>query len=266
MNKSIKNLFVCLIIAFSFASCHKDEAVVSNVAAPTTQQLVYPNIKNGRLYFEDMDHFKSYMETIQKMRIEDVEAMNVEHGFKSHYASGKGAANSTSSLGTRSRTSEEFIADIYFAAVLNEDHQLLIDFLVGEANNNYSYMVPEGDEDKILDFETALAKGVVLSEDLPEYGKTYYNNLYVYPTNVRLDIAEYALDGKNDKSLETRGLGATRQIQWTYFNSQEDWRLHAEAWASNWLFYASVGIESKCNRSITFLVCGLIMSILTYKV
>lgn len=253
MNKNTKKLFTFLIIALSFASCKKEEAIVATTTETSaTQELVYPSIKNGRLYFPSSEAFKSYMEAIKKMSIEDVEKMNVEHGFKSHYASGKGAADVISSFGTNSYSNDSYIPDNYFGAVLNEEHQMQVDNFISEANNDYSYVVPEGGEDQIQSFEAALANGTVLPEDMPVSGQNYYNNLYVFPTNLTLEIGECLTDGKKDNKLQTRGLLSTRKIQWTYFNNTEDWRLHGEAWKGNWGLYASVGVESKCNRVANF--------------
>lgn len=254
MNKNSKKLFTFLIIALSFASCRKEEAIVATTTETSaTQELVYPSIKNGRLNFPTMDAFRNYMSAIQKLPIEEVEAMNVSHGFKSHYASGKGAADiSSRSLGTRNTVVDDYIPDSYFGAVLNEAHQVLVQDYTWEANNDYSYMVPEGAEDNILSFETALANGMVKPEDIPTDGQYYNSNLYVYPTNATLQISESLSDDKNGKPLNTRGLLSTRQIQWTYFNNTEDWRLHAEAWRASWLLYASIGVESKCNRVANF--------------
>jgi hypothetical protein len=251
MNKNTKRLFTLLIIALSFASCKKEEAIVATTTeTAATQELVYPSIKNGRLNFPTMDAFRNYMEAIKKIPIEEVEKMNIEHGFKSHYASGKGAANVIESVVTSSYSSDSYIADDYFGAVLNEEHQMQVDYIIAEANNTYSYMVPEGEEYKILAFETALANGTVLPEDIPTDGNFYNSSLYVYPTNANLQISECFLDGKNDNKLQTRGALTTRIIQWSTFDGR--WRLHAEAWRVNWGIYASVGIESKCNRVANF--------------
>lgn len=251
MNKNTKKLFTFLIIALSFASCKKEEAIVATTTETSaTQELVYPSIKNGRLYFPSSDAFKSYMAAIHKMSIEDVEKMNVEHGFKSHYASGKGAADQIASATTSSYSYDNYIADDYFGAVLNEAHQMQVSNIICEANNSYSYMVPEGGEDYIQTFETALANGTVNPADMPSNGQNYYGNLFVYPTNVTLQISECLKDGQKDNKLNTRAI-ISRQIQYTYFDSGR-WRLHAEAWKVNYGIYASIGIESKCNRVANF--------------
>jgi hypothetical protein len=251
MNKNTKKLFTFLIIALSFASCKKEEAIVANTTETlTTQALIYPSIKNGRLHFPSSDAFKSYMETIHKMPLEEVESLNVSHGFKSHYASGKGAADKIASLNEDSYSDDSYIPDHYFGAVLNEEHQIQVGNFICEANNDYSYMVPEGSEDHILDFETALAQGVVHPEDSQLNWQSYYGNLYVYPTNATLEISESLKDGQKDNKLNTRAI-VSRQIRYSYFDSGR-WRLHAESWKVNYGIYASIGIESKCNRVANF--------------
>ena len=246
MNHNFIKFSIFIIGLSLFSSCQK-ESVNTNL---TTQQLVYPKIKNGRLQFEDLEHFKNYMAAINEMPIEEVEDMNKNHGFKSLYASGKGAAEPILPLRTRGGfVADSYIPDDQFAAVLNESHQLQVSTSIYEANNSYSYMVLEGSEDNILDFETALSMGVVKPEDIPSDGQYYYENLYVYPTNLTLDIAEAQLVGNPD-GLATRGLTPERKIVYSYFDN--DWRLHAEAWKVNYLIYASIGVESKCNKVANF--------------
>ena len=195
MNHNFIKFSIFIIGLSLFSSCQK-ESVNTNL---TTQQLVYPKIKNGRLQFEDLEHFKNYMAAINEMPIEEVEDMNKNHGFKSLYASGKGAAEPILPLRTRGGfVADSYIPDDQFAAVLNESHQLQVSTSIYEANNSYSYMVLEGSEDNILDFETALSMGVVKPEDIPSDGQYYYENLYVYPTNLTLDIAEAQLVGNPD--------------------------------------------------------------------
>ncbi len=237
-----------------FTSCQKDQDVpvqVNTVQAEAPQEkssldalrAAYPTIEKGRLHFNSQADFKTYMGLIGQYDIADIEALNQEKGFRSHFAKTHQAedtntANAGGGGGDKEESAKWDIPDPYFAETLDENREISFgNGVVCRAGNDFSFIFPAGQQGLIDAFCQDYARGGVT---IPEDG-TYIGNLFVYPT---------AIEAPNVGGTKVRDIFKSRVRDNMPF-AGSDYRLYGEMWQGNWFVYASSGTKSECNKTRT---------------
>jgi hypothetical protein len=241
------------ITGILMTSCQKDQSLPVQVDTvkveepqekPTIDALraAYPTIKKGRLAFSSRADFKTYMGLVGKYSIADIEALNQEKGFKSHFAKTHKEEENTNSANLGGDDKEESakydIPDPYFAETLDENREVAVgEGTICRAGNDFSFTFPDGQSYLIDAFYQDYERGSVT---VPEDG-TFIGDLFVYPT---------AIEAPNVGGTKVRDIFKSRVRDNQPFAGSA-FRLYGEMWQGNWIVYASSGTKSECNRTKT---------------
>ncbi len=248
-------LSVCLTI---FVACQKDivnapvaEIENSSTTKPSDQattnlekaRALYPTIKKGRLAFANQAAFTAYMDVITKLQVEDVEQLNKEKGFISHYTASQQERNEQNSAqfgDDKSDSPKWVIPDVDFAATLNDEREVAVgEGIICRAGNDFSFLYKEGNSYLIENFYRDYESGSV---SVPEEGLDYADgSLYVYQTGM------VSLDNGGKAQVRDAILGYSK-LSRGHVSFDGTWRLFGEHWRGSWIVYASTGVMTGCQK------------------
>lgn len=237
-----------------FTSCQKDEnapvqtADVAKVEAPQEKPSIdalraaYPTVEKGRLNFKSQADFKTYMGLIGKYDIADIEVLNREKGFVSHFAKMHAEEDPTvANAAAGDKGGSESTGDIpdpYFASTLDANREVSVGGgAICRAGNDFSFIYSNGQSYLIDAFYQDYARGAVSVKEDGEY----IGDLFVYPT---------AIEAPNTGGTKVRDIFKSRVRRNEPFAGSA-FRLYGEMWQGNWYIYASSGTKSECNRTKT---------------
>lgn len=161
--KTLK-LFMLIFIStaiFTLYSCTKDdqESIFSSELSFYPEQDM-----KGRLLFNDMSHFQSFMEEFEGVSLERLQEINKELGFISSYDI---RLEKEQELGYQ--LTSEIIEDNKFASILSVENEIAFkDGMIYQANHDFCFWLQESAYDEIEEFRDAYSTGSVeLIKDIP---------------------------------------------------------------------------------------------------
>jgi hypothetical protein len=229
-----------LFCSVLFCSCSKmtEDAQPKQVGAATknesskvAKEVMLPTVRNGRLHFNDAQHFNSYIASLHKLKVLPTKSIQ---GFTSRYD----LALQESKFSDTTNPSDSLIQDNVFASVLNKDYEMSVENWIYKAGGDYCFLYKEVNSIQNIELMNKAKRGEFNIQEGQVYKQD--SSFIAFATINKTFSGGKQLKKGNDvkQTLATRGIT-------DYY---EDRRIKMEMWESGWYFYASAGAETVMSR------------------